>query len=337
MDDQRTLRDLVIAHCNDYGFDIAEVLSAKDSSLLPFPSLSVIIPYFETGKIFRRVLRHLYAAIGLVMMIDPHWTFEILVIDDGSRIEPAKRYCRRNLPSLNIIRNELNLGRAITRNRGLSQARWELSLFLDSDVMVARDTLLYHLKVHSMVKQIRTKAVSVGLFCLVSKTDSLCRQSVIYSKDVKLNDFRIQCLYKASWIGCEEDRRFIGCRFSPVLETNYFRKWPSTGFLGPWLLTNMVLGGFFIVRTDEAKMVGGFDPAFTGYSFTETSIPTKLIAAYGTYIIPIPQGACVHVDNPSVNITIREKNRLFQDKHRFYFQMYLGQTLKEALRGFGIS
>jgi hypothetical protein len=96
-----------------------------------------------------------------------------------------------------------------------------------------------------------------------------------------------------------------------------------------------VLGGFFMVDTDASRKVNGFDEAFEGYGFTETSLPTKLIAGHGHFLVPVIQGGCVHIDDEHINVSRQNKDRIFREKHDFYFNHYLCLTWKQALQGYG--
>ena len=88
-----------------------------------------------------------------------------------------------------------------------------------------------------------------------------------------------------------------------------------------------------MVSRAAALAVNGFDRSFVGYGFTETSLPTKLIALYGQYVVPVIDGTCLHIDDDSEWLSRHEKNRLFRQKHAQYFNHYLELTCKEAING----
>lgn len=90
-----------------------------------------------------------------------------------------------------------------------------------------------------------------------------------------------------------------------------------------------------MVDTDVSKKVTGFDNAFEGYGFTETSLPTKLIAGYGHYLVPITEGGCLHIDDEIINVSRQDKDRIFQEKHDFYFSKYLNISWEQAIQGYG--
>jgi len=330
---KKTLKQLISYHDNNYGFCVDNILSMSKNKSLELDSLSIIIPYYETGEIFYLTLKHLYNSINYIKNNSSiNWNFEIIVVDDGSKSKKAEKFIRKIFNNLKIIRLEKNQGRTVARNIGLQNAKYPKCLFMDSDVLVTKEFLFNNLYIHSFSSK---KIISVGFFKFIKNNDSFLSKKIIKCSDIKPDDYRIKCIYGETWIGCEDDKKFINKKFEILKETNFFRNWPAGGFFGPWFLTNMVLGGFFIVDTVDAKKCNGFDPAFKGYGFTETSLPTKLIAGYGHCIVPILNGGCLHVDDDEVNVSRSDKDRIFQEKHNFYFNFYLNLTWKQANRGYG--
>lgn len=327
----QTLENLVMCHNNDYGFDVDDCIDSGDLEKLP--SLSVVIPYYETGKIFYAATRHLNNAMSFVKKKDAKWNNEVIIIDDGSINKKAEKFIYEKLPKVKVVKSKNNNGITDTRNIGLDEAKMEKILFIDSDIVVSESSIFNHLKVHAsnLFKDDGRKVVSVGFFKFTDEEDEIINRKIIRSADVGLDDFRVNCVYGPTWIGCEEDKKFVNKSFQIVNQTNNFRNWPSSGFFGPWFLPNMILGGLFLVDTQHAKRVNGFSPSFHGYGFAETSLPTKLIAAYDDYVIPIIDGACIHVGNQMINVSRKEKDKIFALKHDFYFNKYIKLTLKEAL------
>ena len=323
-----TLRELVIRHQNDYGFDVSE--AEKEPFRYGPPSLSIVIPYYQ-GRHLGITLASLYGAIAFVLQQEPNWDFEVIIVDDGSRVHASDVVNVSLFKKLKIRRLPQNKGRTAARNVGLFQARCDLVLFMDADILLTETILMKHLCVHAFNST--SPCITVGLFSFIHEQDPIIASGLPTNGEAKekLNDFRIHCIYQETWIGCEEDKRFVGREFFPVNETREFRTWPSSGYLGPWILPNMVLGGFFMVRNEAARSVRGFDTTFLGYGFTETSLPTKLIAAFDHMVIPVQGNGCLHIEDAKANISQSDKDRIFREKHAFYFKHYLALTLAEAL------
>ncbi|MEI6288468.1 MAG: glycosyltransferase family 2 protein [bacterium] len=326
----QTLKQLIISHDNNYGFNVKDVIK-KDFK--KFPTLSIVLPFYEDKKIINLTLKHLYNGIDKVKDLDNKWKFEIIIIDDGSKEAAKSSIDSKKFPELKIIRHQANRGRTAVRNKGLHIAANELCLFMDSDILIDTDLILNHLKVQKFARQQYKKIITVGFFEFLDMENPIVKQEKLLTKDIKLNDFRLDCIYQKSWFGCKEDKQYIGRQFKILQQTNMLRNWPKSGFLGPWLLTNMVLGGFFIVDTRQAKQVKGFSPSFTGYGFTETSLPTKLVSAFDNYIIPVPFKGGLHIEpkKSSLKHEREKKDSLFRKRHGYYFNNYLQLTLQKAL------
>ena len=66
--------------------------------------------------------------------------FEVVIVDDGSRVAVSPDRWRNHVPDIRVVRQE-RLGVAAARNRGIEEAMGEIIVFVDSDVMVGPDFL----------------------------------------------------------------------------------------------------------------------------------------------------------------------------------------------------
>jgi GT2 family glycosyltransferase len=104
--------------------------------------LSVVIPTHDRPQ----ALRHTLAALAEQTL--PRGSYELLVVDDGSREE--------NREAVRRLREEFDFelvekpqgGLASARNRGAAEAKGAILLFLDDDVIPTRDALAEHLASH---------------------------------------------------------------------------------------------------------------------------------------------------------------------------------------------
>lgn len=322
-----TLKDLLFKHNNDYGFDVIEVLCSPNPSQIP--NLSIIIPYYNTGETIQKVLHHLHNSIETVKNLYSNWQFEIIVIDNGSDLEPASKFITNRENNSILISNKKNEGRSFTRQVGLKHAIHDICLFMDSDILIDSTLILNHLKLHSKSLHTKKNLLTVSFFEFADNNHYLLTYEKILPIDLRLNDYRLHCVYGPTWIGCEEDKAFIGKEFNIVRDTKEFRNW--NGMYFAWAISNMILGGFFMVNRKDCIEVGGFNLSFQGYGFTETSLATKLIAIKNNYVVPMLIGGGLHIDDPRVNHTRKEKDKIFWEKHDFYFNKYLFLTPKEAV------
>ncbi len=325
----KTLGEIIMNHSNDYGFSVFEAAKKHPRKL---SSLSVIIPYYGERDVIKSTLRHLYNGFENIGRQYPNWKYEVLMIDDGSKVPLRSILKNERFENLEIFRNRRNNGRVYSRNKGLKEAEHELCLFMDADIAIDNSLILNHLKIQSFSRHKKKKVITVGFFEFTDIKNKTLRRKVIKPSDIKLNDFRVSCIYEKTWYGSESDKKFIGQKFNILRQSNYFKNWPKNGFLGPWMITNMVLGGFFMVRTRDARKVGCFEKSFAGYGFTETSLPTKLIAALNYFVVPVPLAGGLHIESKSSTLTRIEKDSLFRKKHFKYFNEYLKLTLKQSIK-----
>jgi glycosyltransferase involved in cell wall biosynthesis len=314
-----TRRQKLQSHDNNYAFNVAEILS-KDNFVGTYPNVSVVIPYYETGEIFERCLHFLANAVEMYQ-----GKVEVIVVDDGSLKRPLAKY--ENGPKwLECIVLASNQGRTAARNKGLAHSSGDIVLFMDSDILVDEQIIVNHVKLHNAALKNNMKAICVTFFEFTSLNDERIYSERIIKRDLKLNDFRIECTYGPTWIGCEEDKKYIGQHIKLVEETSGFKSWK--GQHKAWMLPNMVLGGAFSVIRREILAVNGFDARFQGYGFTETSAVTRMVAERSNVVVPCLDGGALHIEDESVNVSREEKDQIFKIKHDFYFNTFLAETVR---------
>src|SRR5690349_20573388 len=108
------------------------------------PRLSIVLPTFNRRPRLVRVL----AALDK-QTVAPG-TFEVVVVDDGSTDDTAQWLAKTavNGYTLRHLRQD-NAGPAKARNRGVSEARGELILFIDDDVEPTPELVAEHLATHA--------------------------------------------------------------------------------------------------------------------------------------------------------------------------------------------
>lgn len=318
-----TRRSLLEKHNNDYGFDVLDVLSTThpdDKS----PKVSVVIPYYNTGVIFEHCLYFLSRAIKSYA-----GEVEIIVIDDGSKLRPLVDHIKNNsiaVIHLQTIISKQNQGRTEARNLGLNKVTGEIVLFLDSDVLVDEILITNHIKLHNAAVRNGQKAICVSFFEFTNMKNIKVMYNALKPDDLKINDFRIECTYGPTWIGCEDDKQYIDQHMRLLDETNDLKSWK--GKYKAWVLPNMILGGAFSVIRSEIVSVGSFDKRFKGYGFDETSAITRMIAERSNVVIPCKLGGALHIEDKDINISITDKDRIFKLKHDFYFEKFLMEEAK---------
>ncbi len=103
------------------------------------PHISIIVPVFNGGNTFHN-------CVSSLLKIDfPYNKLQVILIDDGSTDNTAQWLYTQKLPSnFKIITHDQNKGRATARNSGLKNARGDIIIFLDADMIVRPDFVEQH-------------------------------------------------------------------------------------------------------------------------------------------------------------------------------------------------
>lgn len=116
------------------------------------PFVSIIIPVYNAEKTVGDCLKSVYTST--------YTDFEVVVVDDNSTDDSLNIV---NQFPCKIIRMAENSGPASARNRGAEASRGEILFFLDSDIIIERNTL------EQIVKSFRSKHNITALFCSYQK------------------------------------------------------------------------------------------------------------------------------------------------------------------------
>lgn len=96
------------------------------------PLISVVIPAYNRCDSVSKLLSDIYQQEGC--------SFEVIVVDDKSP-EDIISPIHRDFPNTRLFRNEVNGGPAVSRNRGIREAKGEFIVGIDSDVTIPDRTL----------------------------------------------------------------------------------------------------------------------------------------------------------------------------------------------------
>jgi len=105
------------------------------------PDVSVVVPTYNQSALLAECLR------SLADQTLSSERYEIVVVDDGST-DATPEVIRQAGARVRGVRLAVNRGRSAARNAGEEQARADLIVFIDSDVVVRPDFLSWHLRTH---------------------------------------------------------------------------------------------------------------------------------------------------------------------------------------------
>jgi GT2 family glycosyltransferase len=134
---------------------------------LNYPKLSVIMPTYNRAEMMNRAVESLFT--------QTFQDFEIIVVDDGSTDATANTVLglQRKSPHELIYLKQENKGAGAARNLGIRQARGDLVIFIDDDVLLTPNLLEEHVEAHK--QHIGENIAILG--------------SVIYSPELKFSPF----------------------------------------------------------------------------------------------------------------------------------------------------
>ncbi len=99
---------------------------------------SIIIPTYNRPKVLAKTLECLEKQIV-------NFEYEIVVVDDCSTMSlPDLMFGKGKRSNWKLLRNEKNIGRAATRNRGIKEAQGEYILMIDDDIWATPGLLQAH-------------------------------------------------------------------------------------------------------------------------------------------------------------------------------------------------
>jgi GT2 family glycosyltransferase len=116
------------------------------------PCLSIVVPSYNRCSSLERLLA------ALDRQTTASSDFEVVVVDDGSTDGTFDRLQRLRTAYPLRVFQQSNAGPAAARNRGVHEARADVILFLDDDVVPIEDLVAQHLEQHAQ----RPDAVVIG-------------------------------------------------------------------------------------------------------------------------------------------------------------------------------
>lgn len=106
----------------------------------PMPFVSLVVPTFRRPVILAQSLR------ALLRLDYPRDRFEVIVVDDGSLDDTQAVVAGLADPRIVFLQQPGNQGVASARNRGAKEARGDVLIFLDDDMLVQESMIEKHLR-----------------------------------------------------------------------------------------------------------------------------------------------------------------------------------------------
>jgi glycosyltransferase involved in cell wall biosynthesis len=108
-------------------------------------NLSIIIPVYNQEKI---ILKTLNSLINQNIFVN---NYEIIIVDDGSTDKTLKilnSFKEKRKDKISILKTMNKHGKGAARNLGIKNARNEIVILLDGDIIASKNLLIEHIKWH---------------------------------------------------------------------------------------------------------------------------------------------------------------------------------------------
>lgn len=313
-----TIKDLILQQSNDYSreeenFEHLTGLNYLSKDRDPFKvnnltkSISVILPSYIVGRtlphIFERLSRQSYT------------NFEVIVVDDGSPI-PLDQLIQTLTVRFPVkyIRNETNQGHSYTRNRGISASDGDILIFLEPDIMPHED-FIYNFAVR---QHFTSSCLHLGF-----RENITYETFLVTEREAQLEaDWRYEVETDEDTIPISiRQQRPIGTRrkYTPLIDTNYFKDYGYGAIYGYWDLPVMVVGHSMCVAKELARESGGFpQEGFHGWGAQDNAFGALLIAR-GVYVVPVLNNVSFHIEHERYSGSYEREREELTKNLRSYF------------------
>ena len=194
--------------------------------------VTVVIPTFNRKSVLIKAIRAHLAQSALDQVK------EIVIVDDGSTdgTESEIALAARNSAVPIGYRNQPNRGQAAARNVGIEEAKGEIILFMDDDIIPAPNLVAEHLRLHDAYPEHGGAVLGY----------------VTWSPEVRPTPFM-------NWLGLD----------GPLFEYGHFAGKTELDFRS-FYTCNLSL------KTDFLRQAEGFDEEFRGYGYEDIELGYRL-------------------------------------------------------------
>lgn len=222
---------------------------------------------------------------------------KIIVVDNASS-DSTVNIIKEQFPDVTLITSDENLGFAKGNNLALDRTDTKYVCFLNPDVILTQDIITPSIK--------ELKDNNIGLVaCRLNNRDGSWQPSTfsfansrnLYNEILHIGSFMPQRICK---------KKFI----------NYYR--PLEKFNPDW-----VIGAEMVMRTAEAKKVGGFSTEY--YMYTEDmDLCKKIETIINKKVTFLPDYSLIHLGgaSESQNVNYNKQKKLFENDLQFIRKFY---------------
>lgn len=268
-----------------------------------FKNISIIIPTFNTN-----VVSTLLSIQGQNLSKENKEKIQVIVIDDGSSfqvIDDINKIRNKLDYELNVVTFDKNMGISNARNAGLSISKYDLLLFMDSDIILSNN-YLYDI---NMRLQVIPNAMFVAMRKNVEKTSELLTEKNILSgieRTLDFDDSRVVTKSKEYHIGW--DKIYNDEIISVLDDTNYFKELSYGSKVGIYDLSSVATGHNIAINRDKIAKYPAFSNRFSGWGMEDSYFASSLIAN-GCFVIPLLSSCVYHIAHPPRSGSMEQKSK----------------------------
>lgn len=293
-----------------------ELLSFNNyTSEYNFKKMSIVIPTFNTD-----LTKTLLSIQSQNLTKKEKEMIQVIIVDDGSDtvIKECIDKIRKSLDfELNIIVFNKNMGLSDARNAGVSIAKNDMLLFIDSDIILSKN----YLKDVNIRLQIIPNAIFVSMRKNIDKDDEFISEKSIkegIERTLDFDDSRVVTNAKEYHIGW--DNEFLNETISILDDTNYFKELSYGSKIGIYDLPSVVTGHNIAINRKTINKYPLFSNKFKGWGMEDAYFASEQISN-GCYIIPLLSSCVYHINHPPRSGSMEKKSLEAKTNHKLYNDM----------------
>lgn len=208
--------------------------------------VSIIMPSYNTGKFIKESIE--------CVLKQSYSNFELIIVDDCSSDNTDSIVMSFSDPRICFIKNKVNNGAAVSRNKALLRAKGKWVAFLDSDDLWDKDKL--RKQIDFMVKN--NYHFSFTNYCEIDEQG--CFNGILWTGPKKVNSFLMRTFNYMGCLTVMYDRDYVGTiQIADIKKRNDYAMWVKVSKKCPAYLLNENLA-LYRIRTTGSIMNRGKNP-----------------------------------------------------------------------------
>lgn len=256
-----------------------------------FKNISIIIPIYN-----QTIIPTLLSIQGQNLPQEKKKMIQVIIVNDGSKSDVSTEIesIKNKIDfEIDVIEFKNNLGLSNARNTGLAIAKYDLLLFMDSDIILSKN-YLYDINIRL---QIMPNSIFVAMRKNIDNKSKMLKSECLLKgveRSLVFDDSRVTTISKDYHIGW--DVAYKNECVNILDDTNYFKQLSFGAKIGIYDLPSVVTGHNIAVNKKNIDDIQIFPTMFRGWGFEDTYFAAKLIAK-GCFVVPVISSSVYHIDH----------------------------------------